>query len=66
MPCAQLPVTQEQARRSLGNAGTIRLHAKCGFREVGISRDIGGEFGAPLDAVPLQRAPRAAENTASD
>ena len=49
-----------------GNAGSIRLHARCGFREVGILRDIGSKFGAPVDTVLMQRALRPAGTSAND
>lgn len=49
-----------------GNTGSIRLHARCGFREVGILRDIGSKFGAPVDTVLMQRALHAAEPSARD
>lgn len=49
-----------------GNAGSIRLHASCGFREVGILRGVGSKFGAPVDTVLMQRALGAAESTAND
>lgn len=39
-----------------GNAASIRVHAKCGFRPVGILRDVGFKAGRWVDAVIMQRA----------
>lgn len=37
-----------------GNAGSIRLHRKLGFEEVGLLREVGTKFGAWLDLAFLQ------------
>ena len=39
-----------------GNAASIRVHAKCGFRPVGTLRDVGFKAGRWVDAVIMQRA----------
>lgn len=39
-----------------GNAGSISLHRKMGFREVGVIRNIGFKFGRWLDSVTMQLA----------
>ena len=39
-----------------GNAGSISLHRKMGFREVGVTRNIGFKFGRWLDSVTMQLA----------
>ncbi|MEQ9558901.1 MAG: N-acetyltransferase family protein [Rhodospirillales bacterium] len=39
-----------------GNAGSISLHRKMGFREAGIIRNVGFKFGRWLDSVTMQRA----------
>ena len=38
------------------NAGSIRLHAACGFEQVAVFKDIGFKFGRWLDSVQMQRA----------
>lgn len=38
-----------------GNAGSIGLHARVGFREVGVMRSIGFKFGRWVDVVIMQR-----------
>ena len=38
-----------------GNLASIRLHERCGFRLVGILRDVGWKHGRWLDSVLLQR-----------
>jgi phosphinothricin acetyltransferase len=38
------------------NAGSIRLHEKCGFSHVGTLRNVGFKFDEWLDAVIMQRA----------
>ena len=38
------------------NHGSIKLHRKMGFREVGTFRDIGFKFGRWLDSVIMQRS----------
>lgn len=48
------------------NAGSIRLHQRCGFHEVGILRGIGSKFGAPVDTVLMQRALQTAETAAGN
>lgn len=37
------------------NRATLRLHAACGFREVGVIREAGHKFGQWLDLVIMQR-----------
>ncbi|PIW29811.1 MAG: GNAT family N-acetyltransferase [Rhodospirillales bacterium CG15_BIG_FIL_POST_REV_8_21_14_020_66_15] len=37
-----------------GNTGSVGLHRKMGFREVGIIRDVGFKFGRWLDSVTMQ------------
>ena len=39
-----------------GNLASIRLHERCGFRLVGILRDVGFKHGRWLDSVLLQRS----------
>ena len=34
----------------------VRLHATCGFREVGTLRNVGRKFGRWLDTVLMQRS----------
>jgi L-amino acid N-acyltransferase YncA len=38
------------------NAGSIRVHTKCGFRMIGTHPDVGFKFGRWLDTVMMQRA----------
>lgn len=38
-----------------GNAASIGLHARCGFRHVGILRDVGYKLGQWADVVLMQR-----------
>jgi phosphinothricin acetyltransferase len=38
------------------NAGSIKLHAACGFEHVGTFKGIGEKFGRVLDSVQMQRA----------
>lgn len=38
------------------NAGSIALHARLGFTEAGVLRDVGLKFGRMLDVVLMQRA----------
>lgn len=38
------------------NRGSIALHERAGFRQVGVLRDVGFKFGRWLDTVLLQRA----------
>jgi L-amino acid N-acyltransferase YncA len=38
-----------------GNAASVRLHARCGFRPVGTWRDVGWKHGRWLDVVLMQR-----------
>jgi phosphinothricin acetyltransferase len=38
------------------NAGSISVHAKCGFQLIGTHRDVGFKFGCWLDTVMMQRA----------
>jgi L-amino acid N-acyltransferase YncA len=38
------------------NAASIGLHEKCGFREVGVLRDVGFKAGRSVDTVIMQRA----------
>jgi L-amino acid N-acyltransferase YncA len=38
------------------NAGSIRVHAKCGFEMIGTHPDVGFKFGRWLDTVMMQRA----------
>ena len=38
-----------------GNRASIALHARAGFREVGVMRDVGFKFGGWLDVVIMQR-----------
>lgn len=38
-----------------GNAGSARLHARCGFREVGVLQAVGYKFGRWLDCLLMQR-----------
>src|SRR5712672_2759703 len=38
------------------NAGSIGLHAKCGFQMIGTHPDVGFKFGRWLDTVMMQRA----------
>jgi phosphinothricin acetyltransferase len=39
-----------------GNAGSIGLHARSGFREVGVMRAVGFKFGRWVDVVIMQRS----------
>ncbi|CAG2131895.1 Phosphinothricin N-acetyltransferase [Ralstonia mannitolilytica] len=39
----------------LENAGSARLHARCGFREVGVLQAVGYKFGRWLDCLLMQR-----------
>lgn len=43
------------ARIAGGNEGSIALHAACGFRTVGVEREVGRKFGRWLDVVEMQR-----------
>ncbi len=36
------------------NENSIRLHARCGFTEVGVEREVGRKFGQWLDVVVMQ------------
>jgi len=36
------------------NEASIRLHARCGFAEVGVEREVGRKFGQWLDVVVMQ------------
>jgi phosphinothricin acetyltransferase len=45
------------------NAGSIGLHASCGFRQVGVLRSAGMKFGRWLDVVYMQRALGAGDRT---
>jgi phosphinothricin acetyltransferase len=38
------------------NVGSIRLHAACGFQEVGVLKAVGFKFGRWVDSVYMQRA----------
>ena len=38
------------------NAGSIGVHAKCGFQMIGTHPDVGFKFGRWLDTVMMQRA----------
>ena len=38
-----------------GNAASIALHARAGFRHVGTLRSVGFKFGRWLDTVEMQR-----------
>ncbi len=38
-----------------GNAGSIGVHARAGFREVGVLRSVGFKFGRWVDVVLMQR-----------
>jgi phosphinothricin acetyltransferase len=38
------------------NAGSIGVHAKCGFEMIGTHPDVGFKFGRWLDTVMMQRA----------
>ncbi|WP_111876197.1 GNAT family N-acetyltransferase [Paracidovorax anthurii] len=38
------------------NAGSLRLHQRAGFHEVGVLRGVGRKFGVALDTVLMQRA----------
>jgi L-amino acid N-acyltransferase YncA len=38
------------------NAGSIGVHARCGFQTIGIHPDVGFKFGRWLDIVTMQRA----------
>ena len=38
------------------NAGSIALHAKCGFQMIGTHPNVGFKFGRWLDIVMMQRA----------
>jgi phosphinothricin acetyltransferase len=38
------------------NAGSIRLHAKCGFQMIGTHPNVGFKFGRWLDTVMMQRS----------
>lgn len=38
------------------NAGSIKLHAACGFEQVGVFKDIGYKFDRWLDSVQMQRS----------
>lgn len=38
-----------------GNAASVALHRKCGFRQVGLLPGIGEKFGRPLDLLLMQR-----------
>ena len=38
------------------NVASVRLHAKCGFREVGVLRNVGFKFDAWQDTVLMQRS----------
>ena len=38
-----------------GNAGSIGVHRRCGFRHVGIFRSVGLKFGLWVDTVMMQR-----------
>lgn len=55
---------QEDARTALafigdsGNAASIALHAKLGFKQVGTLKDVGMKFGKLLDVVIMQRGIR--------
>jgi len=40
------------------NLGSIRVHESCGFRQVGMARDIGYKFDRWLDIVYMQRSLR--------
>jgi L-amino acid N-acyltransferase len=49
------------ARVADGNEASLRLHARNGFRTVGVMREVGWKFGRRLDVHLLQRmAPRSA------
>jgi phosphinothricin acetyltransferase len=39
-----------------GNAGSIGVHAKCGFQMIGTHPNVGFKFGRWLDTVMMQRA----------
>ena len=43
------------ARITGENAASIRLHVRCGFRVVGVEREVGYKFGRWLDVVVMQR-----------
>jgi len=38
-----------------GHQASIALHASCGFREVGVEREVGRKFGRWLDVVLIER-----------
>ncbi len=38
-----------------GHQASIALHASCGFREVGVEREVGRKFGRWLDVVLMER-----------
>lgn len=38
------------------NPGSAKLHARCGFREVGVLEAVGYKFGRWLDCLLMQRA----------
>ncbi|WP_420402743.1 GNAT family N-acetyltransferase [Nisaea sp.] len=48
------------------NAGSIGLHSKLGFRQIGIARGIGWKFGQPVDVAYMQRSLAAPEGRAID
>jgi len=39
-----------------GNAGSVELHRRVGFRDVGVMRNVGEKFGRLLDVVIMQRS----------
>lgn len=43
------------ARIADHNAGSIALHAACGFEVVGVEKEVGRKFGRWLDVVEMQR-----------
>ncbi|WP_311136343.1 GNAT family N-acetyltransferase [Clavibacter capsici] len=53
-----------------GNTGSIRLHERLGFRQVGLLPGIGWKFGRPLDLailhLPLVDAAAAGDDAAGD
>ena len=48
------------------NAASIRLHAACGFREVGTLRSVGFKHGRWVDSVLMQRALGAGDRSPPD
>ena len=42
------------ARIAEGNPGSVALHEMCGYRQVGIEREVGRKFGRWLDVTELQ------------